>query len=83
MAQRGRKVLLNPGPVATSARVKGALVQPEASHRDPDYQAGLLRLADKLRRIFNGGVDHRVLLVTGSGTALSECAIASSVFLFL
>lgn len=80
MSRRSEKVvLLNPGPVNTSDRVKSALVQDDMSHRDPEYAAGLVRLTDKLREIFRGGTEHAVLLVTGSGTAASESVISSCV----
>ena len=74
-----RYVLLNPGPVNTTARVKSALVQHDVCHRDSDYSEVLVRVSRKLRRIFRGGPEHSVFLITGSGTAAMECAIASTV----
>lgn len=76
---RPRVVLLNPGPVNTSVRVKSALLHADVCHRDPAYSDHLLALTDKLRRIFQGSPEHEVLLLTGSGTAAMECAIASTV----
>ena len=72
-------VLLNPGPVMTSARVKAALVHYDVCHRDEDYSGVVRRLQDKLRPLFGASSDHEVLLLTGSGTAAMEMAIASSV----
>jgi len=77
--KEGRYVLLNPGPVNTTARVKSALVHHDVCHRDSDYSEVLVRVSRKLRRIFRGGAEHSVVLVTGSGTAAMECAIASTV----
>src|SRR5262249_56663054 len=75
----GRYVLMNPGPVNTTARVKSALVHHDVCHRDSDYSEVLVRVSRKLRRIFRGGPEHTVVLITGSGTAAMECAIAATV----
>jgi 2-aminoethylphosphonate-pyruvate transaminase len=72
-------VLLNPGPCTTSARVKAAAMRHDVCHRDAEYGRDVARVADKLRRICGGSEEHEVLLVTGSGTAAMECAIASTV----
>lgn len=77
--KEGRYVLLNPGPVNTTARVKSALVHHDVCHRDSDYSEVLVRLSRKLRRIFRGGAEHSVVVLTGSGTAAMEMAIASCV----
>ena len=75
----GRYVLLNPGPVNTTAGVKSAMVHHDVCHRDSDYSEVLVRVSRKLRRIFRAGPDYSVVLITGSGTAAMECAIASSI----
>lgn len=72
-------VLLNPGPVMTSARVKAALVHHDVCHRDQDYSGVVRRLQDKLRPVFGASASHDVLLLTGSGTAAMEMAISSAV----
>jgi len=72
-------VLLNPGPVMTSARVKAALVHYDVCHRDEDYSGVLRRLERKLRPLFGASPEHEVLLLTGSGTAAMEMAIAGVV----
>jgi len=72
-------VLLNPGPVLTSPRVKSALVHPDVCHRDSDYSEVVRRLEGKLRRVFRGGPEHSILLLTGSGTAAMEAAVSSTV----
>jgi len=72
-------VLLNPGPVLTSPRVKSALVHHDVCHRDSDYSEVLRRLEGKLRRVFRGGPEHSILLLTGSGTAAMEAAVSSCV----
>jgi 2-aminoethylphosphonate-pyruvate transaminase len=70
-------VLFSPGPVMTSARVKAALVHHDVCHRDEDYSAVVGRLQAKLRPVFGASPEHEMLLLTGSGTAAMEMAIAS------
>jgi len=72
-------VLFNPGPVLTSPRVKSALVHHDLCHRDSDYSEVVRGLEGKLRRVFRGGVEHSILLLTGSGTAAMEAAVSSTV----
>jgi 2-aminoethylphosphonate-pyruvate transaminase len=72
-------VLLSPGPVMTSARVKAALVHHDVCHRDTDYSAVVERLQRKLRPAFGASPAHEMLLLTGSGTAAMEMAISSVV----
>jgi 2-aminoethylphosphonate-pyruvate transaminase len=74
-----RYTLFNPGPVMTSARVKAALVHHDVCHRDDDYSGVVRRLQQKLRPVFGALAEHEMLLVTGSGTAAMEMAVASVV----
>ncbi|HUS63646.1 MAG TPA: aminotransferase class V-fold PLP-dependent enzyme [Kofleriaceae bacterium] len=71
--------LLNPGPVNTTSSVKSALIHHDVCHRDSNFSELMVSLSGKLRRIFRGSAEHSVCLVTGSGTAAMECAIASVV----
>jgi 2-aminoethylphosphonate-pyruvate transaminase len=72
-------VLLNPGPVNTTAKVKSALVHHDVCHRDPDYAQVVLRIERKLKRVFHAGAEHTVVIITGSGTASMEAAISSTI----
>jgi 2-aminoethylphosphonate-pyruvate transaminase len=72
-------VLLNPGPVNTTARVKSALVHNDVCHRDADYADVVRRIERKLKRVFRAGPEHTVVVLTGSGTAAMEASISSSV----
>ena len=71
--------LLNPGPVNTTPGVKSAMVHHDVCHRDSNFSELMVSLTGKLRRIFRGSTDHSVCVITGSGTAAMECAIASTV----
>lgn len=72
-------VLLNPGPVNTTATVKSALVHHDVCHRDSVFSELMVSLTGKLRRIFRGTPQHTVVAITGSGTAAMESALVSTV----
>ena len=72
-------ILFNPGPVLTSPRVKSALVHHDVCHRDSDYSLVLRRLQHKLRKVCRGGPEHDIVLLSGSGTASMEAALASCI----
>jgi 2-aminoethylphosphonate-pyruvate transaminase len=74
-----RYTLFNPGPVVTSAGVKAALVHYDMCHRDEDYSGVVRRLQQKLRPVFGASDQHEMLLLTGSGTAAMEMAVAAVV----
>ena len=74
-----RYTLLNPGPVNTTARVKSAMVHHDVCHRDASFSELMVSLTGKLRRIFRATPQHTTVMITGSGTAAMECAIASTV----
>jgi 2-aminoethylphosphonate-pyruvate transaminase len=74
-----RYTLLNPGPVNTTARVKSALVHHDVCHRDDNFSELMVSLTDKLRRVFRATPAYTVALITGSGTAAMETALASTV----
>jgi 2-aminoethylphosphonate-pyruvate transaminase len=70
-------ILLSPGPVNVSERVRAALAGPDLCHREPEYA----RIQSEARRLLQElfAPDHAVALLTGSGTAAVEAAIASLV----
>ena len=70
-------ILLNPGPVNVSARVREALLESEMCHREPEYAAIQEETRSLLRELFAPG--HEALLLAGSGTAAVEAAISSCV----
>ncbi|MBU1238243.1 alanine--glyoxylate aminotransferase family protein [Myxococcota bacterium] len=72
-------VLLNPGPVLTSPRVKAALVHHDMCHRDIDFSVLVENLRSKLKSVFRGNEEHEVLPITGSGTSAIEASIASAI----
>jgi alanine-glyoxylate transaminase/serine-glyoxylate transaminase/serine-pyruvate transaminase len=71
------RLLLGAGPSPVSARVMRALSEPVLSHLDPE----MLRILDEIRRrldwIFGAGEGALSLLVSGTGTAGMEAAVAN------
>jgi 2-aminoethylphosphonate-pyruvate transaminase len=72
-------VLLNPGPVNTTATVKSALVHHDVCHRDSIFSELMVSMTGKLRRIFKGTPQHTVVTLTGSGTSAMESALVSTI----
>ncbi|MBI3070800.1 MAG: alanine--glyoxylate aminotransferase family protein [Deltaproteobacteria bacterium] len=72
-------VLLNPGPVQTTAQVKNALVQHDICHRDSDFSDILRSVEEKLLNVMGAEGNHRAFVITGSGTSGMECAISSAI----
>lgn len=75
----GQAVLLNPGPVATTPRVKAAMGTRDMCHREPIFSSLLDSVQRKLRTVFGATEKHDVLLVTSSGTGGVESAISTFV----
>jgi 2-aminoethylphosphonate-pyruvate transaminase len=70
-------ILLNPGPVNVSERVRRALLESEMCHREPEYAAVQGEARGLLRELF--APEHEALILAGSGTAAVEAAISSCV----
>ena len=74
-------ILLNPGPVNVSERVRQALLKPDICHRESEFLDLLQGIQHKLLRAFVPGAesDYAAVVVTGSGTAAVEAALFSSI----
>lgn len=73
-------ILLNPGPVNVSDRVRQALQRADICHREPEFSALLQGIREKLLRAFVPGAEseYTPIVLTGSGTAAVEAALLSS-----
>lgn len=72
--------LLNPGPVNVSAAVKHALLGPDLCHREPEFADLQQSIRTRLLAVFDlPPADYVSILLTGSGTAAVEAAVASSI----
>lgn len=76
MIARDNPILLTPGPVTTSPRVRAALASANFSHREPAFARLFGRVGAALARIA-GAPRHDPLLIAGSGTAATEAAFTS------
>ncbi len=74
-------VLLNPGPVNVSPRVRqAAFGGPDLCHREPEYSDLQESIRTLLNEVFGAPArDYAAVLLTGSGTAAVEAMIASGV----
>lgn len=72
-------ILLNPGPVTLSERVRTALAREDLCHREPEFAALTRELRAGLCQVYDGARGFEAVLLTGSGTAAVEAMVASLV----
>jgi 2-aminoethylphosphonate-pyruvate transaminase len=72
-------LLLTPGPVTTTSRVRAALLRGDLCHREPEFATLLAALRADLVAAFGLAETHEAVLLTGSGTAAVESALISLV----
>ena len=72
-------ILLNPGPVCTSERVRNALMKGDLCHRESEFSAILKNTRKKILQAFAPDGGYTTAIITGSGTASLEAGICSSV----
>jgi 2-aminoethylphosphonate-pyruvate transaminase len=72
------QVLLCPGPVMVSHKVKSALLHSDIGHRETEFIEMLTRCRAKLNKVFGvRGGDYTNVILTGSGTAANEALLSS------
>ncbi len=73
-------LLLNPGPVTLSERVRRSLLQPDLCHRESEFFDLQDEARSRLLAVYGlSPAEWTVVLMTGSGTAAVESMIASVV----
>ena len=74
-------ILLNPGPVNVSERVRQAQMIPDMCHRESECGELIHNIRQKLLKAFVSGAesDYVALVLTGSGTAAVEASVLSCV----
>ena len=72
-------MLLNPGPVNVSDRVRNALTLPDMCHRESECGELLQNVRQKLLKAFVPGAEaeYVAIVLTGSGTAAVEASVLS------
>jgi 2-aminoethylphosphonate-pyruvate transaminase len=71
-----RQLLLNPGPVVLSPRVRAALADGDCCHREPEFADLTRRVLVSLREVYDAD-DYTAVLMAGSGTCAVEAMLAS------
>ncbi len=72
-----REILLNPGPVTVSDRVRSALVRGDLCHREPEFARLMSGVRRSLEELFAPARTHVAVLVAGSGTSAVEAMVAN------
>jgi 2-aminoethylphosphonate-pyruvate transaminase len=73
-------ILLNPGPVNVSAKVRAAIAGPDLCHREAEYFDLQDAIRARLLEVFGAPPDrYTSVLLTGSGTAMVEAIVSSGV----
>jgi 2-aminoethylphosphonate-pyruvate transaminase len=73
-----RTILLNPGPVTISERVRSAMLRPDLCHREPEFAELTLDVMDRLARVYPEATAAYVpILLTGSGTCAVEAMLST------
>lgn len=71
-----KMVLLNPGPVMVSKKVRKSLRQPDICHRESEFFDILRQVREKIVKVCDGDERHSSVVFTGSGTASLEAVTA-------
>ena len=72
-----RTILMNPGPVNVTDKVRDAQLRGDLCHREPEFSDLMCSIREKLLRAFGIEQEYSAVLITGSGTAALEMAISS------
>ncbi len=75
-SNKGRKLLMIPGPIEFEPDVLAAMAEPTPSHVAPDFIEVFGHALDQLRAVF-AAPDGQPFVVAGSGTLAMELAVAN------
>ena len=70
-------ILLNPGPVNVTPRVRRALLKPDLCHREQEFSSLLSGVQKKILKIFKISETHTLAVFSGSGTTALEAMLSS------
>ena len=71
-------ILLNPGPVTMSERVRRKFLEEDLCHREPEFAELVLDIKARLRKVYpEAEADYEAVLFTGSGTCAVEAIFQS------
>lgn len=72
-----RVVLLNPGPVTLTPRVRQAMLRADMCHREADFARMVLDVKGRLLEVYEGASAYDAVILTGSGTCAVEAMLAA------
>jgi 2-aminoethylphosphonate-pyruvate transaminase len=73
-----RNILLNPGPVTLTERVRKAMIRDDWCHREPEFAELTREINAELVRVYpDMEADFSAVMMTGSGTSAVEAMLAS------
>jgi 2-aminoethylphosphonate-pyruvate transaminase len=73
-------ILLNPGPVTLTERVRQAMQREDLCHREPEFAELALDIKARLAKIYpEAAKDYEAILLTGSGTCAVEAMLSTLV----
>ncbi|WP_299412394.1 alanine--glyoxylate aminotransferase family protein [uncultured Sulfitobacter sp.] len=74
-------LLFTPGPVNVAETLRAAICKEDICHREPDFDALMVSIEDKLLSLFQirNRARYRAVVITGSGTAANEAILSSVV----
>lgn len=71
-------ILLNPGPVTLTSRVREAMLKPDLCHRETEFADLQRAIREKLLRVYSLNANEWAAgLLTGSGTAAVEAMVST------
>lgn len=71
-------ILLNPGPVTLSARVRNALLREDVCHREPEFAQMTMKVRDGIERVYPcSSASYVAVLLTSSGTGAVEAMLST------
>jgi 2-aminoethylphosphonate-pyruvate transaminase len=73
-----RNILLNPGPVTLTERVRQALIREDLCHREPEFAELSLDIKNRLVSIYpESASSYEAILLTGSGSCAVEAMLST------
>jgi 2-aminoethylphosphonate-pyruvate transaminase len=71
-------ILLNPGPVTLSPRVRSSLLREDLCHREPEFAQMILEIRARLEAIYpSSKASYAAVLLTSSGTGAVEAMLCT------
>jgi len=73
-----RNILLNPGPVTLTERVRQALLREDLCHREPEFAELTLDIKTRLASVYPAAAsNYEAITLTGSGTCAVEAMLST------